>query len=371
MTMKLNKKKTTIISIVSTIILTIIVVNIIIQRSKPVAQDNIKRLEVSVDSGKSRMWESVENQKAIYYDTASFSDEFNGFEIKINPLFLFYELPEANGSVGAQFYLNNKSDDQFELDTNNIEVVTSNGEMLKPAPGGNLVNQSIFNPNDTKKDVIVFFSKEHNIENLDSVEFRFEVINKKKEKMSRSYAIKFDITDHPPVDKVPKNDETTVTTQTPKASEKEATGNTETSPKTNSLDSTGNSISQKTDNEKQMKKYSLESDITSLIENKITNAEIDKIEVNEHLGTQEDGDYIALIHLKYKPKNSNETTLKLIDLYNNEIGAQLAKQKEVQEVTIFWEAPYIKEDMNIVKANLQRNGENMIFNDTWVAPLMK
>ncbi|MGR5962904.1 hypothetical protein ACT7DN_26835 [Bacillus paranthracis] len=72
-----------------------------------------------------------------------------------------------------------------------------------------------------------------------------------------------------------------------------------------------------------------------MIEDKITNAEIDKIEVNEHLGTQEDGDYIALIHLKFKPKNSNETTLKLIDLYNNEIGAQLAKQKEIQEVTIF------------------------------------
>ncbi|MGH0421947.1 hypothetical protein [Bacillus cytotoxicus] len=369
--MKLQKKKATIICIISAIILTIISVNVVIQRSKPVAQDNIKKLEVSVNSGKSRMWESDKNQKAIYYDTASFSNEFNGLEIKINTLFLFYELPEANGSVGAQFYINNKSDDQFELDTNNIEVVASNGEMMKPAPGGNLVNQVIFNPNDTKKDVIVFFSKNHNIETLDWVEFRFKVINRKKENISRSYAIKFDITDHPQIDRITKDTETTVNNETPKISEKEIIGNTEDLPKTDSPDTIVNSTSQQTDNEKQMKKYSLESDITGLIENKITNADISKIEVNEHLGTQEDGDYIALIHLKYNPKNSKETTLKLIDVYNNEIGAQLAEKKEIQEATIFWEVPYIKEDMNVVKASLQRNGDNMVFKDVWVAPLMK
>ncbi|MCM3736227.1 hypothetical protein M3215_10415 [Bacillus cytotoxicus] len=204
--MKLSKKKLIVITIVLAI--TLIIINVIIQRNKTITNNTTKDLNISIDSGKSRMWESDKKQKFVYYDNASFSDEFNGLELKINPLFLIYELPEANGSVGAQFYINNKSSNQFEVDTNNIEVVTNDGEIMKPAPGGNSINQIIFNPKDVKKDVIVFFSENPNIEKLDWIKFRFKVINKSNNDIARSYEIKFNITDHPKINSIPKDAQT-------------------------------------------------------------------------------------------------------------------------------------------------------------------
>ncbi|HFK1431555.1 TPA: hypothetical protein ACGXNJ_001557 [Bacillus cereus] len=323
--------------------------------------------EKTIDAGDFRMYDDPKNigSRFVFYDDATFTDSFAGLEVTLNPIGITNKHKDSNGQpvsavIGA-FSVKNNSNSTFIFDSKNITVATNQLHSIPNAHGGE-IKQSVIRPNDSySKQVAVFMTDSSNdLESADWITFDFNINKQDKDGQTseiKKYKVKFNITKHYKEDTTQSESSKTIDTEEP------------TVQKSKEINSSTNSP--KDDNNKQFKKYSLESDITSLIEDKITNAEIDKIEVNEHLGTQEDGDYIALIHLKFKPKNSNETTLKLIDLYNNEIGAQLAKQKEIQEVTIFWEAPYIKEDMNIVKANLQRNGDNMIFNNTWVAPLMK
>lgn len=336
------------------------------QKSTASASQNNLIIEKTIDAGDFRVYRSSEETRWIFYDNAMFEDNFDGFKFQINPIALSNksELYQNKylGAVGSLFTISNESSSNFRFNSAELQITTNNNHPLNQNDNTNKIKNTTFKPgdkiNDPKQGMITFISDSTDLETVDWVSFKFEIaqLNENGDVIkNKKYNIKFNITNH------------FTDTQT----EIKKPDQSEVSPIKPSNGSSNSTLSGTNDNNKQFKKYSLESDITSLIEDKITNAEIDKIEVNEHLGTQEDGDYIALIHLKYKPKNSNETTLKLIDLYNNEIGAQLAKQKEIQEVTIFWEAPYIKEDMNIVKANLQRNGDNMIFNDTWVAPLMK
>ncbi|MDG1596105.1 hypothetical protein [Bacillus cereus] len=336
------------------------------QKSVASASQNNLIVEKTIDAGDFRIYRSSEETRWIFYDNAMFEDNFDGFKFQINPLALSNksELYQNKylGAVGSLFTISNESSSNFRFNSTELQITTNKNHPLNQNDNTNKIKNTTFKPgdkiNDPKQGMITFISDSTDLETVDWVNFKFEIaqLNENGDVVkNKKYNIKFNITNH------------FTDTQT----EIKKPDQSEVSPTKPSNGSSNSTLSGTNDNNKQIKKYSLESDITSLIEDKITNAEIDKIEVNEHLGTQEDGDYIALIHLKFKPKNSNETTLKLIDLYNNEIGAQLAKQKEIQEVTIFWEAPYIKEDMNIVKANLQRNGDNMIFNNTWIAPLMK
>lgn len=373
--MKLSQKK--VIIGITLIVIALIITNIIVQKYSEAEKlmDNIetssinpveKTIEQTIDAGDLKLYDdpkSIESRLVLYED-ATFTDSFSGLEVTLNPIGITNKHKDSNGQpvsaiIGA-FSVKNNSNSTFIFDSKNITVATNQLHSIPNAPGGE-IKQSVIRPNNSySKLATVFMADSSNdLESSNWITFDFSINKQNKDIQTseiKNYKIKFDITKHYKEGETQPEPPKTIETEAPKVQE----------PK----ESNSSTNDQKDDN-KQFKKHSLESDITSLIEDKITNAEISKIEVNEHLGTQEDGDYIALIHLKFKPKNSNETTLKLIDVYNNEIGAQLAKQKEIQEVTIFWEAPYIKEDMNVVKANLQRNGENMIFNNTWVAPLMK
>lgn len=373
--MKLSKKK--MIIGIALIVISLIITNIIVQKYREadkvmnnvIASSNKQKedvIEKTIDVGDFRVYRSSEETRWIFYDNAMFEDDFDGFRFKINPIALSNksELYQNKylGAVGSLFTIHNESSSTFRFNSTELQITTNKNHPLNQNDNTNKIKNTTFKPgdkiNDPKQGMITFISDSTDLETVDWVNFKFEIaqLNENGDIVkNKKYNIKFNITNH----------------FTDTQPEIKKPNQSEVNPINPSNESSNSTLSGTNDNNKQFKKHSLESDITNLIENKITNAEIDKIEVNEHLGTQEDGDYIALIHLKFKPKNSNETTLKLIDLYNNEIGAQLAKQKEIQEVTIFWEAPYIKEDMNIVKANLQRNGDNMIFNNTWIAPLMK
>lgn len=96
-----------------------------------------------------------------------------------------------------------------------------------------------------------------------------------------------------------------------------------------------------------------------------------EIKVNENMATDDPHDYIVLVYLSFDAKNSKKTTRDMINMYNNELGAQLAKVSEVGELTVFWEVPYHLEDENSAKANLKRNGDNMFFEEEWYAPVLQ
>ncbi|MGE7884910.1 hypothetical protein [Bacillus sp. NPDC094077] len=108
------------------------------------------------------------------------------------------------------------------------------------------------------------------------------------------------------------------------------------------------------------------------IAKELMSTSINKIEVNKNVSSNNPNDYDLVLHLSFDAKNTKKTTKKMLETYNNEIGARVGKVlNKVQELTIFWEVPFIQKGTNIVKANLKRSEDNMLFKDTWVASVLK
>lgn len=109
-----------------------------------------------------------------------------------------------------------------------------------------------------------------------------------------------------------------------------------------------------------------------LIEHKVKEAveefnstSILNITVNENSGTDEADDYIVLVDLSFDAKNKAGTAKDMIEMYNNDLGAKLAEVEGANELTIFWQVPYLKENENIAKANLLKEDGNMYFEEVW------
>lgn len=93
---------------------------------------------------------------------------------------------------------------------------------------------------------------------------------------------------------------------------------------------------------------------------------INDITINENLGTDDENDFVVLAYLSFDVKNTAQTTKKMLNLLNNEIGTNMAKIDNISELTIFWEVPYLNQSQdNIAKANLLRNDEGLYFEEEW------
>ncbi|MCY9512389.1 hypothetical protein M5W78_21280 [Paenibacillus larvae] len=95
---------------------------------------------------------------------------------------------------------------------------------------------------------------------------------------------------------------------------------------------------------------------------------IKEIIINEHMGTDDPDDYIVLVHLSFDVQNRAKTAKDMIDMYGSDLAARLADQKNVTEVTVFWEVPYLKPGANIAKTNFLRKGDNMYIENAWHDP---
>ncbi|MEC1337283.1 hypothetical protein P9D25_06260 [Bacillus velezensis] len=108
------------------------------------------------------------------------------------------------------------------------------------------------------------------------------------------------------------------------------------------------------------KSDSKEDEINSLIDNNLKNVTVEEVEVNQDLGADENGQYIALVHLSFDFKNSLARTKKMMELYSEDLAARIAiEDKSFREITVFWKAPYIDENETLAKVSYKRSGEKM------------
>ena len=49
--------------------------------------------------------------------------------------------------------------------------------------------------------------------------------------------------------------------------------------------------------------------------------QIDRITINDDLGTETDGDYIALVYLTWNQKNTGKTSKKMLEMYSSDLAA--------------------------------------------------
>nr|WP_245003008.1 hypothetical protein [Bacillus nitratireducens] len=197
------------------ILITIILINVIANNSetKSVNQDtkvNESDEDVSknIDAGNYRLHNADNETRFVYYDSASFSDNFDGFKFTLNPLAVSNKMKTDNGtdvgSVGTAFAIDNTSKSKFIFDTNKIKVSTNQNNELRIPVKGNFINQIEFMPGDKitdpAKGVISFFdSSQKNLESIQWVIFSFEIskidVNNKTLK-TKQYHIKFNINNH-------------------------------------------------------------------------------------------------------------------------------------------------------------------------------
>lgn len=101
----------------------------------------------------------------------------------------------------------------------------------------------------------------------------------------------------------------------------------------------------------------IEEVVKDKVESDYDSTSIKEITVNEDAGKGEG--YIVLAYLSFDAKNRSKTTKDMVTMYGQDLGATLADQPDINEVTVFWEAPYLKEGDTVYKLNMQREGEGM------------
>lgn len=86
----------------------------------------------------------------------------------------------------------------------------------------------------------------------------------------------------------------------------------------------------------------IEDYIWSRVHNEYDRTTVNRVEINEDLGTDAEGDYIALVYLTWDVKNKPDMTETMLQMYSDDLAASLATDHpEVQEVAIFWQVPYL------------------------------
>lgn len=108
----------------------------------------------------------------------------------------------------------------------------------------------------------------------------------------------------------------------------------------------------------------LDSSIRDIVKN-FDGVSVKDIEINQNMGTKRNDDYITLVRLSYDIPNKAKTSKKLIDLYNNDLGAQIADEGDITKLVIFWEVPYLQEGKNSAKAILELKNNKMVFDTDW------
>lgn len=90
------------------------------------------------------------------------------------------------------------------------------------------------------------------------------------------------------------------------------------------------------------------------------NTTVDRVTVNEDLGTEEDGDFVLLVYATWDVRNSVKMTNKMLAMYSEDFAARIGQDVEnVQELSVFWTVPYYSEDDISVKYSYERLGSGM------------
>lgn len=92
-------------------------------------------------------------------------------------------------------------------------------------------------------------------------------------------------------------------------------------------------------------KEQIEKILRDRISEEYRSTDIERITINDDLGTDADGDYIALVYLTWNVKNSGKMSKEMLQLYSSDLAATLADQNEtVNSIGIFWTVPYLNDN---------------------------
>lgn len=113
-----------------------------------------------------------------------------------------------------------------------------------------------------------------------------------------------------------------------------------------------------------MIKDDAEIEIKTIIKENYKTTSIEKIEINEDMGSSEKNKLIALVYLSFDALNTSKTAYNMVEMYSDDLAANIGKDNDtVNQIAVFWKVPYIDEDETLAKFSYERSGEHMIITD--------
>lgn len=105
--------------------------------------------------------------------------------------------------------------------------------------------------------------------------------------------------------------------------------------------------------------------ITQVIEDNSANVTIDRISLNENLGTSSEGDYIAFVYLTFNPLNDDPQFVKtMLSTYSFLYSSQMGETPQsVSELCLFWTVPSYSYTDTAAKYSYTRNGNYLAASD--------
>ncbi len=105
-------------------------------------------------------------------------------------------------------------------------------------------------------------------------------------------------------------------------------------------------------------------EIKTIIEENYKTTSIEKIEINEDMGSNENNKLIALVYLSFDALNTSKTAYNMVEMYSDDLAANIGKDNDtVNQIAVFWKVPYIDEDETVAKFSYERSGEQMKITD--------
>lgn len=93
-----------------------------------------------------------------------------------------------------------------------------------------------------------------------------------------------------------------------------------------------------------------------------------ELEMNKDASSKDSDDKVALVHFTFNAPNSAANAKNEIDKYTTLLASQIIdKNPDISKMTVFWEAPELKEDWNVAKFNYVRttNKDDMTLKSTY------
>ncbi|QRY37138.1 MULTISPECIES: hypothetical protein [Bacillus] len=113
-----------------------------------------------------------------------------------------------------------------------------------------------------------------------------------------------------------------------------------------------------------MLKDDAEIEIETIIEENYKTTSIEKIEINEDMGSNENNKLIALVYLSFDALNTSKTAYNMVEMYSDDLAANIGKDNDtVNQIAVFWKVPYIDEEETVAKFSYERSGEQMKITD--------
>ena len=115
--------------------------------------------------------------------------------------------------------------------------------------------------------------------------------------------------------------------------------------------------------DRDVEKGAIEQAIDNRVSGNYTNTTVDRISVNDDLGTENNrNDWVVLVYLTWDVRNSADTSEKMLRMYSDDLAASLANEfNNIQEIACFWEVPYLTS--NTSKWAYERSGDRMYLTD--------